>query len=136
MAISSMKETRRKDDSKRLETISALVKEAGDPRSLSIGMEQQLIDAAVANATGLNAESSRKTFRAECITALNYDVIQHFADILALSERMWRDGKITGHSRYHILMDICRRVAGGRGRYKQSFDEIAKWYDEHGSLLP
>jgi hypothetical protein len=44
MAIESMKETRRQGESKRLDTLRALVREAGDPMALTVGRWAELVD--------------------------------------------------------------------------------------------
>ena len=132
MSIQSMKETRRKGDSKRLDTIMALVVEAGD--RLTLGRYEELINNVIRNATGLNKETSRATFRSECELVLHPDVRPYFSSILQLSQKVWDDRKTNDHSKYHIVMKICKQLKGGRYSVARSLDFIEKHYAAHGTL--
>ena len=136
MSIQSMKETRRKGESKRLDTIMALVVEAGDGDRLTIGRHTQLVDKAVNSATGLSKKSSRATFRSECELILDYNVLTNFSSVLRLSERMWNERKTDDHSRYHIVMKICKKLKGSRSAPSLSFASIEDHYNTYGTLPP
>ena len=128
MAVDAMRETRRRGDSKRLETILGLV----DAVRKSPARRQKLIETAVASASGLNAENSRKTFRSECNTAVHPDVVANFDAILALADRIWTERKLEVHSKYHLVLRLCKLVSGGRRSDAYSFPFIEKCYIEEG----
>jgi len=136
MAIDAMQQTRRAGESKRLEAIVELVKEAKIPtKRLTIGRKSELIEEAVANATGLKAASSKKTFRSECDLVLDSDVLANFDRILILAEKVWNDRKERAHSKYHIVMKICTMIAGRRSHsYRQNFESVERHYTESGFL--
>lgn len=133
MAIESMKETRRQGESKRLDTLRALVREAGDPMALTVGRWAELVDRAVANATGLKRESSRKTFRSVCDMAIM--CAEDFDDIMILADEVWNSPN-PFHSKYHIVMKICGLIRGTRGALGKyySFREVKDHLEKYGDL--
>ena len=136
MSLDSMRETRRRGESKRLELVSALVKEARDAPSLTIRLQTQLLEEALTNATGLTRDSSKATFLSECKLVLEEDVLTSYDSILKLSDKIWTERQTASHSKYHIVMKICKLVAGRRrlASLKYKMNEIEEYYDAHGSL--
>jgi hypothetical protein len=134
MAIDAMKDTRRKGTSKRLESISAMVKEAGDPMTLSIGRQTILVNRVVSNATGLNTDKSKDTFWSECELVLDSNVAPYFEDVLQLSEKMWNERKIEIHSKYHLVMKICMMMKGRKLYPPMSFSYIEQYYAKYEAL--
>jgi hypothetical protein len=133
MSIDAMKETRRKGDSKRLDTLKALTEEARKA-PLTLGRESELVKNAIKNATGLNKESSRNAFRHECGIVLDPDVYRAFPFILGLAEKIWEEGKLSVHSKYHLVIEICKRIRGNRNHRPISFAEVETYYARHGKL--
>jgi hypothetical protein len=133
MSIQSMRETRRKGQSKRLETILALVEEA-KKKPITSDRLRLLVDNAVQNATGLNAESSRNTFRRECEIVTDPRVIRAFHSVLKLGEDIWQSRNLRFHSQYHVVMAICEKIRGTRRSLPMEFSKIEKYYADYGTL--
>ena len=135
MSIQSMQDTRREGEIQRLETVSALVEEA-QIKPLTPRRFSELVNNAVQSATGLKAESSRKTFKYECELVLDPRVMRNWHSILKISEEIWQNGRLKFHSKYHVVIKICEKIRGGRRADPIDFAFVEKHYAEHGTLPP
>jgi hypothetical protein len=134
MTVGAMSDTRRRGDSKRLDSLYSLVKEAADPGTLSICKKAEMIGRAVSNATGLNTDQSIRNFRCECELVLHSSVAPYFHLIWELSERIWKEKKVVIHSKYHIVIKISMLVRGKRYTPGISLSAIERYYSTYGTL--
>jgi hypothetical protein len=133
-----MSEMRPKPSSTRLEQIRALIGEASARERITNAQRSELILNALANATNLTAQTSKGTFRSECKLALRANEIAGFDAIVSLAKKMWHDGNINRqmHGEYHLIMCLCRKIAGGRGVTKLTLRHIENYYNRRGVLPP